>query len=205
MAVSRDLASGFERVAERAIVLPVEPYDGIAMDTNQLLPSGPPVLRPDGEVWFYYSAARFGGMSVADHRKFDGARELFRLGVRPSDFENNSALCLAKLRPDGFVSLDAEMQGTLVTRPFVWPQGKRLMLNCDASWGEIYAEVVDVETAVRPLLGFGRSAGGPIVGDHPNGVALEWDGIAPEGYGWEQPVRLKLYAHQARLYSFWLE
>ena len=101
MAVSRDLASGFERVAERAIVLPVEPYDGIAMDTNQLLPSGPPVLRPDGEVWFYYSAARFGGMSVADHRKFDGARELFRLGVRPSDFENNSALCLAKLRPDG--------------------------------------------------------------------------------------------------------
>ena len=60
-------------------------------------------------------------------------------------------------------------------------------------------------TAVRPLLGFGRAAGGPIVGDHPNGVALEWDGIAPEGYGWEQPVRLKLYAHQARLYSFWLE
>ena len=75
----------------------------------------------------------------------------------------------------------------------------------EGSKRRMVTEVVDVETAVRPLLGFGRAAGGPIVGDHPNGVALEWDGIAPEGYGWEQPVRLKLYAHQARLYSFWLE
>ena len=203
MAVSRDLAQ-WERVADRTIVLGVEPYDGKNYDTGQLMPAGAPVVRPDGEIWFYYAAHRF-NLSASDYRKFDGARELFRLGVQPADFADQAALCLAKLRPDGFVSLDAEMQGTVVTKPFVWPKGQRLWLNCDASWGEIYAEVVDVETAVRPLLGFGRAAGGPVRGDHPHGIALSWDGIAPADYGWEQPVRLKLYAHQARLYSFWLE
>ena len=203
MAVSRDLVE-WERVADRAIMLGVEPYDGKNYGTGQLLPAGAPVVRPDGEIWFYYAAHRF-NLGASDHHKFDGARELFRLGVQPADFTAQAALCLAKLRPDGFVSLDAEMQGTLVTKPFFWPKGQRLLLNCDASWGQIYAEVVDVETAVRPLLGFGRNAGGPVTGDHPHGIALSWDGIAPEDYGWEQAVRLKLYAHQARLYSFWLE
>ena len=53
-----------------------------------------------------------------------------------SHFEEDGALCLAKLRPEGFCSLEAGMQGTLLTKPFLWARGKALYLNCDARYGE---------------------------------------------------------------------
>jgi hypothetical protein len=63
-------------------------------------------------------------------------------------------------------------------------------------------EVVDVETAVAPLQGFGGRAMAPIVGDHPHGIAVRWEGATA---GWAStPVRLKFYYRQASLYSFWL-
>ena len=72
-----------------------------------------------------------------DSREYDGGAELFRLGIEPHHFASGCALCLAKLRPQGLVSLDAERQGTLVTKPFVWPEGHALYLNVAASWGEV--------------------------------------------------------------------
>ena len=134
----------------------------------------------------------------------DGGRELFRLGIDPArDFELNSALCLAKLRPEGFCSLEARIQGTFLTKPFRWPRGAALWLNCEAHVGEIYCEVTDVETGVKPFLGFGRRLGGPITGDHPQGVKVQWLGGATAGWD-EEPVRLKVYMVQARVFSFWL-
>ena len=64
-------------------------------------------------------------------------------------------------------------------------------------------EVVDVETAVAPLQGFGGRALPPITGDHPRGVRVAWEGRATPPTG-ETAVRLKFYCRQARLYSFWL-
>jgi hypothetical protein len=250
LAVSRDVIGGgfasWERVAEREVMIPIAPWDGVAIDTNQVLPAGPPVVRPDtGEVWVYYCGHRFAGFSAADHVKYDGGKELFRLGVDPVvDWRDNAALCLAKLRPEGFCSLEAGVQGTFLTKPFLWPRGKALWLNCESHFGEIYCEVgktpswprswancslkyrctptgmcwptcvfwvnltpfslqvADVETGVKPLLGFGRRLGGPITGDHPQGTKVEWLG-APQA-GWGEPVRLKVYMVQARVYSFWL-
>ena len=96
------------------------------------------------------------------------------------------------------------VQGTLLTKPFQWPRGKALFVNADARFGEIYmyCEVTDVETGVKPLLGFGRRLGGPLTGDHPHGTKVEWLG-QPQA-GWAHPVRLKVYMVQARLFSFWL-
>ena len=67
---------GSKSLTNRALVLGVEPYDGKNYDTGQVLPAGAPVVRPDGEIWFYYAAHRF-NLSASDHRKYDGARERF--------------------------------------------------------------------------------------------------------------------------------
>ena len=166
------------------------------------MPAGAPVVRPNGEIWMYYNANRFGGMSLAEHVKYDNGKELFRLGIGAADFECGSALALAKLRPEGFCSLEADVQGTLLTKPFQWPRGKALFVNADARFGEIYCEVTDVKTGVKPLLGFGRRLGGPLTGDYPHGTKVEWLG-RPQA-GWAHPVRLKVYMVQARLFSFWL-
>eukprot|EP01050_Picozoa_sp_SAG11_P027464 SAG11_NODE_6967_length_1217_cov_1.778175_2_plen_102_part_00 len=94
------------------------------------------------------------------------------------------------------------VQGTLLTKPFLWEVGKALFLNADARFGEIYAEVADAETGVMPFVGFGRRLGGPITGDHPRGLKVEW--VGKGNAGWVAPVRLKLYMVQARVFSFWL-
>ena len=140
-----------------------------------MLLAGPPVVREDlgGELWFYYNACRF-NMDADAHREHDGAAELHRLGITAAHFLAAEALCLAKLRPQGLVSLNAGRQGTLVSRPFVWPAGGQhaLWLNVDAQWGEVFVEVVDVETAVAPLAGFGgRLLGSPVEVDDNMPVA----------------------------------
>ena len=40
----------------------------------------------------------------------------------------------------------AVVQGTFLTKPFMWPVGMSLHLNADARFGEIYVEVADLET-----------------------------------------------------------
>ena len=61
------------------------------------------------------------------------------------------ALCLAKLRLDGFVSLDAEGEGTVVTERFTL-NGADLYVNADVPHGELRAEILDAET-MQPLSG----------------------------------------------------
>lgn len=60
IAVSRDLLH-WERVAEREVFIGVEPWTGDNYGTSQLLPSGAPVVRDDGEIWCYYNALRLPG------------------------------------------------------------------------------------------------------------------------------------------------
>ena len=80
LAISRD-ASSWRRAADREIFLGIEPWGDGRYDTSQVLLAGPPVVRPDnGELWFYYNASRF-NMDASAHQKYDGGKELFRLGI----------------------------------------------------------------------------------------------------------------------------
>ena len=200
VAVSRDLHA-WERVADRAPLLAVEPFDGRNYGTSQLLMSGPPVVRDDGEIWIYYNALRMPG-SVEMYRRFDRCKELFRLRVDPGHFDDPGALSLAKLPPDRFVSIDGDEIGTIVTKPFRW-RGEDLYLNADARWGEIYAEIQDAETG-RPHPGFwvpGEEPP-PFTGDS---LRAKYAWKHPHDLVFDKPVRLKFYLHQARLFSYWLE
>ena len=199
MAVSRDLYT-WDRVADRTPFIGIEPFDGQNYGTSQLLMSGPPIVRDDGEIWCYYNALRMPG-SIEMYRRFNRCKELFRLGIDQRHFDDAGALSLAKLPRDRFVSIDGDEIGTIITRPFYW-RGEDLYINADARWGEIYAEIQDAESG-RPHPGFwvpGEEPP-PFTGDSL-GAKFTWK--HPHDLNFEKPVRLKFYLHQARLFSYWL-
>ena len=197
---SRDLYH-WDRVADRALFIGIEPFDGENYGCSQLLMAGQPVVRDDGEIWCYYNALRMPS-SIAHYKEFGRAKELFRLNVKPEHFEDSGALSLAKLRPDGFVSIDGGECGQILTKPFEL-KGEDVYINADATWGEIYAEIVDGETR-RAHQGF--SVPGeeppPFSGDSTR-AKIRWK--HPHDLVFEKPVRLRFYLRQARLFSFWIE
>lgn len=200
LTVSRDLKH-WERVADRALFLGVEPWGGDNYGTSQLLPAGTPVVRDDGEIWCYYNALRLPG-SQQQYRDFNRSKELFRLGVDPAVFEDPGALSLAKVPKDRFVALEADEAGQVLTQPFHL-RGEDVYINADANWGKLFVEIVDAETG-KPHDGFwvpGEEPD-PFVGDSlTHKVAWKPD----HDLVFERPVRLRFYLHQARLYSFWIE
>ena len=100
LACSRDLRH-WKRLGNRESFIGSSPLGGGAYDTANIKPPSAPVVRGD-ELWFYYTGGRFYGV-VLD-------RASHRLA---------SAVCLAVLRRDGFVSLDAGNDaGTVLTRSF---------------------------------------------------------------------------------------
>ena len=91
---------------------------------TQLLPPSAPIVRDD-ELWFYYTGIKY--------------------RAEPAQPESGGigAICLAVLRRDGFVSLDAGVEsGTLLTKQFVLA-GTTLHLNVDANTGELNVTVLD--------------------------------------------------------------
>ena len=176
LAVSRDLYS-WERVADRALFLEVEPWDGKNYGTAIRAVCGQPVVR-DNEIWVYQNAGRYRG---PDH--------LYDL---PDDvIHDRGALCLGKLRLDGFVSLDSESgSGTVVTKPLAANAG-RLHVNTNASDGRLDAQALDSES-MEPLDGLS----GTVRGDHLNEVIVS-------GLRAEKPVRIRFTLINASLYAFW--
>ena len=93
LTVSRDLYN-WDRVADRALFMPIHPWDGVAYDTSQISICGAPIVRDD-EIWIYYNGYRMPGYKHL-HEIYDRNRELFRLNVDPAVFEDIGAMNLAK-------------------------------------------------------------------------------------------------------------
>ena len=114
--------------------------------------------------------------------------------IRGKD-RDGGAICLAVLRRDGFISLDAgEASGVLETEPFILP-GKQLYLNADAHDGEVQATLLD--TSGRSL-----ATSEPITGDQPRARVVWKIGSVAEYLG--DPVVLRLKLRNASVYSYWL-
>jgi len=189
LAVSRNLRN-WRRLCDREVFLGVEPWDGERYDTQQLLPAGPPVVRDD-EIWVYYNACRF-----------RGHKELYAEKYAPY-FRDLSALALAKLRLDGFVSLDAADEGELVTKSLSC-DAQALWVNADAAGGEVRAEVLDAST-MAPLPGLSLNDCAPITEDTIRG-RVAWREECPiDRAAQGRPVRIRFRLRRASLYSFWLE
>ncbi len=121
-----------------------------------------------------------------------------------ADFDDGwIAICLATLRLDGFVSLDADEGGGALTTKRLTASGEQLLLNVDVhSGGTVKVEVLDDDG--QPLTGFDLSNCVELTGKSVR-QPVAWR----EGSTWKQlagrTVRLRIQIQSASLYAFWTE
>ena len=98
-------------------------------------------------------------------------------------------------RTDGFVSVHAKGEATLITKPLTFA-GSKLSLNI-VSQGRTRVELQD--TSGKPLPGFTLADCAPLAGDHIE-QAVSWKGGALAALA-GQPVRLRFELQDADLFS----
>ncbi|MCP4641733.1 MAG: hypothetical protein GY851_14925 [bacterium] len=200
---SRDLEH-WERLGERESFIPLSGIENGRVgvyDRMQILAASKPIVH-DEELWFYYSGLKW--RSYIYELNLDGTpRDPSTLNDEErADFEDGwGAVCLAVLRRDGFVSVDAADEGSVLTKP-MRIAGKQMCLNLDADGGEARVEVLDVNG--DPLDGYALDDALPVTG---NGVRLPVQWRAERGVPSlpRQVVRLRIHLKSAQLYAFWTE
>jgi hypothetical protein len=186
---SRDLKS-WKRLGNRKAFIGPARIDSGAYDLTQILSPSAPVVRDD-ELWFYYTGLKWRGM-------FDYVGTYPNGKAVPIIGRNRDAgaVCLAVLRRDGFISLDAgDETGRLETRAFAIPAG-RLMMNVDARLGEITVVVQDEDGKT-----LARSA--VVASDNPR-QEIQWE-QGSLGAHTGRRVTLRFELKNAKLYSYWFE
>jgi hypothetical protein len=170
---SRDGIS-WERVGDRNSFIPNGPPGSI--DHGGISASRQPVLRGN-ELWFYYSC------SDQSH------------GVTG----RSGTICLAKLRLDGFVSMDAGNDiGTLTTQ-IMHCKGGLLSINAAAKNGMAGVAVLD-ESGIQ-YQGYSMQECAIFDGDSINRTMTWKDNLSLEKLKGKN-IRLKFYLRDASLYSF---
>ena len=146
-------------------------------DGQMIIPASHIILNDD-EMRFYYAGC--------DHTH------------RPSYGRQKLCIGAASLRPDGFVYLETgDEYAELFTRIFALT-GTGFKINVDASEGEILVEVCDGTGA--PVPGFEKENSIPICEDGLN-IPIKWKGNPDQSILLNVPVRLKVFAQNAKLYS----
>jgi len=165
------------RVGDRQVFLPTG-SEG-SFDWGMIFTLQSPLVVND-EIWIYYV-----GFSNLHWFLYRGEPQ-------------EGAIGLAKLRLDGFVSIDAESKGVLTTKPFIF-DGNRLELNTDAEEGAIYVELLDPNN--RPIPGFSKDDCDPVTKDEIHHT-VSWNGKSDIGFLRGKTIKLKFYLNKAKLYSF---
>lgn len=113
----------------------------------------------------------------------------------------NGATGVAVLRRDGFASMDAGgEERMLYTRPLKFT-GRHLFLNLDGGKGKLYIEVCDENGTAIP--GFTRKDFLPVTADSTKQHVTWKDKDSLQSLV-GKPVRLKIYATNAKIYAFWI-
>lgn len=166
-------------------------------------------VRVGDELWFYYSGRTFrhSGYGGNDRGTEDATSLRARVGGTAaanntegsSQFRGmRSAVGLAKLRLDGYVSLGASYDGGTLTTVPVTPGGTELHLNAAARFGEIIVEVLSPDGKVVP--------GGvsiPVTGNSTD-LKVRWPDGTPRPLRQGHAVQLRFTIRNARLYSYWV-
>ena len=184
---SRDLRH-WKRLGNRGIFIGPSPVAGGACDLTQILPPSRPIVMGD-ELWFYYTGLKYRGAYTYIGKYPNG-----RMTPMPGLDRTRGAICLAVLRRDGFISLDAgDKPGRLLTRPFVMPAGS-LHVNVDAGKEKLVVELLDEQGRVA-------ASSMPLTGDHPD-TAVAWK-AGPKTDLAGKTVRLRFSVTNGSLYSYW--
>ena len=198
---SRDLQNWKRLGGRRPFIGPSRTGSG-AYDLTQIMPPSAPVLRGN-ELWFYYWGGKYrggwkwvgpdGDWTTADGSWTDGYWTV------EDDFHPDpdiGAVCLAVLRRDGFVSLEAgDQEGHVVTKLFALPGGE-LYVNANTQDGTLRVDVLDEENKV---LAMSQNVAHDAVRHE-----LKWRKGDLAGLT-GQSVILRFTLRNARLYSYWFE
>jgi hypothetical protein len=178
LACSRDLRH-WERLGDRKPFIGPSPLGAGAYDLAEIIGPSFPVVK-ENELWFYYT-----GIKNRD---------------TPLDADpDQGAVCLAVLRRDGFVSLDAgKEEGWVLTKPVEVTTGQ-LHLNVDASGGKAVVGLYDEKGTAIP--GYEEST--VIAGNFPDTVVTWPKGELKSLAG--KKISLRIKSHQAKLFSFWIQ
>jgi hypothetical protein len=104
------------------------------------------------------------------------------------------------IRLDGFVSLQAPLDGgELVTKPLTF-SGRRMTVNyATSAMGSLRIEIQDA--AGKPFPGFSLADADELFGDSVD-QTITWNGTSDVGAHANQPIRLRFQLRDGDLYSF---
>ena len=169
------------RAGDRQVFLPLSQSPG-DFDWGSIYPLQAPLLVGD-EIWIYYT-----GFGVDHNHR-----------LPPGVSRMTNGVGLAKLRMDGFVSLQAgTAEGSLTTRPFTF-EGERLTINAAAPQGRVQVEILGSDGL--PVKGYGKAESLMQRFDETRQV-VRWSGKESLGHLQGQIIQLRFTLQQARLYSF---
>jgi hypothetical protein len=187
LACSRDLKS-WVRLGDRKTFIGPSRLDSGAYDLTQILPPSAPVVRDD-ELWFFYT-----GLKYRANFTYLGTYPDGETVVMPGRVRDHGAICLAVLRRDGFLSLDAGQEaGTVLTKPMLLA-GATLHVNVDAKAGDLQLEVLDED-------GQTVAVAEPVTGNQLRATICWKSGNLESVKG--KLVSLRFTLRNAQLYSFW--
>ena len=170
------------RACDRQVFLPRGGQG--AWDQTWVTPSQNPPIRVGDKLYIFYQG-----------------RQTLHWAVEP--YGHIGSVGLAFLRPDGFVSLDAQCEeGTVITAPIVL-DGAALHVNAFARPGYVLAEVADLDG--NPLEGYSRAGCVPLEMADRLDHEVAWKGGRTLAALRGKPVRLRFILRGAKLYSFWME
>lgn len=151
------------------------------------------MLEIGDELWFYYGGWNEDHGTSRRHRRMESDRQTQ---------QRAAGIGLARLRRDGFVSLDAgPEEGTLLSRT-VACNGRQLVVNARTATGFVGAELVD--EGGRPIDGYGRAECDPFVGDSVAHV-ITWNGCADLERLRGETLSVRFRLRNAELYAFAVE
>ncbi len=183
VACSRDLKN-WTRVGGRHPFIEASRLDSGAYDLQTIIGPSNAVVRGD-ELWFYYTGIKqYAFITSGGEEGYD-------------DYHPDAgAVCLAVLRRDGFVSLDAgTLEGVLTTPEFTLA-GSELWVNADAGKGRLHAELLNGDDVAL-------ASSATVRGDRPR-ARLEWTtGNPAELRG--RNLHLRFTLRDAEFYSYWFE
>ena len=152
------------------------------------------IFQRGDELWLYYGGWHEDHGVTRQHRHMTTPREAQRKAA---------AIGLAKLRLDGFVSLDASEGGTLTTAEVTLSDAPTVNARVRPG-GAIHVELLDA--GGRALPGFGRAAAVALAGDSVCHAATWTNG--PDGPDVNRlrgkRVQLRFHVANAELYSYTL-
>ncbi len=179
------MLNSWKRLGDRQPFIETSRLDAGAYDTQTIIGPSNAVVHGD-ELWFYYTGIKqYAFISSGAEPGYDDY------------YPDKGAICLAVLRRDGFVSLDAKNQpGTVLTAPFQAPADKLFVNVSGGKDGQLGVEVLGAGGEVLAVSE-------PVIGDQAHGQVKWQQGKQPALSG--QLISLRFTVRNGSFYSYWLE